>query len=157
MRRTFPMRALHRLFPADCSWLPCRERCRQAHGQKNPAAGQSRAHLSAEVQLPARNLTVIARVISPPYWQRQFENNRRGVQVSMSDIRAYFPGRAVQLSQKSDPEGEPSALPSNKVPAERESRNRNTLQHPRAAPKINIPKELFVALFRFHKTRKSPG
>jgi hypothetical protein len=74
----------------------------------------------------------------------------------MSDIRAYFPGGAAQLSKRNDPEGEPSALPSNKVPAEPDAERQYVATSPSGA-KVNIPKELFVALSDFIKTRKTPG
>ena len=74
----------------------------------------------------------------------------------MSDIRAYFPGRAVKLSERNDVEGEPSALPSNKVSAEPDAEAQYVATSPSGA-KVNIPKELFVALSDFIKTRKSPG
>lgn len=72
----------------------------------------------------------------------------------MSDIRAYFPGRTVQLSKGSEPEA--SALQSNKPPAEQAAEPQYVATSPSGA-KVNIPKELFVALSDFIKTRKSPG
>lgn len=74
----------------------------------------------------------------------------------MSDIRAYFPGGAAQLSKRNDAEGEPSVLPSNKVPAGPNAEPQYIATSPSGA-KVNIPKELFVALSDFIKTRKSPG
>ena len=78
------------------------------------------------------------------------------VQVSMSDIRAYFPGRTVQLSKRNDAESEPSALQSNQLPAKPDAEPQYVATSPSGA-KVNIPKELFVALSDFIKTRKSPG
>ena len=74
----------------------------------------------------------------------------------MSDIRAYFPDRAVQLSNRNDAESEPSALQSNELPAKLDAEPQYVATSPSGA-KVNIPKELFVALSDFIKTRKSPG
>ena len=74
----------------------------------------------------------------------------------MSDIRVYFPGRAVQFSKGSEPECESSALQSNKLPAEQAAEPQYVATSPSGA-KVNIPKELFIALSDFIKTRKCPG
>ena len=74
----------------------------------------------------------------------------------MPDTRAYFPGRADQLAKGSDPECEPSALKSNKLATEPDAGPQYVATSPSGA-KVNIPKELFVALSDFIKTRKSPG
>lgn len=74
----------------------------------------------------------------------------------MSDIRAYLPGRTIQLSKGSEPECGASTLQSNKVPAEQAAEPQYVATSPSGA-KVTIPKELFVALSDFIKTRKSPG
>lgn len=74
----------------------------------------------------------------------------------MSDIRAYFPDRAVQLSKGSEPGCGPSTLQSNKLPAEPAAEPQYVATSPGGA-KVNVPKELFVALSDFIKTRKCPG
>ena len=76
------------------------------------------------------------------------------VQVSMSDIRAYFPGGAVQHSKRNDAESEPSALQSNELPAKPDAEPQYVATSPSGA-KVNIPKELFVALSDFIKTTGS--
>jgi hypothetical protein len=74
----------------------------------------------------------------------------------MSDPRAYFPGRAVQLAKGSDPEREPPALQSDKLSTEPDPETQYFATSPNGT-KVAIPKELFVALSDFIKTRKSPG
>jgi len=80
----------------------------------------------------------------------------------MSDSRIYLTGSSVQLAKNIDPARDDSALDS-----ARESRAEEPSTRPESEPqyiamsptgtKLNIPKELFVALADFMKTRKCPG
>lgn len=74
----------------------------------------------------------------------------------MSDTRAFSVGRAVQLAKENEPECDPSTLEANKLSAGPDAAPQYLAISPNGA-QLNIPKELFVALSDFIKTRKSPG
>jgi hypothetical protein len=80
----------------------------------------------------------------------------------MSDSRVYLTGSGVQLAKNIDPARDQAALDPVK-----ESRAEERPPQPETEPqylatspngtKLTIPKELFVALADFMKTRKCPG
>lgn len=76
----------------------------------------------------------------------------------MPDTRVYFAGGATQLAKESDSAQERTVLRSDKLSKEPEPAP--VPQYFATSPsgaRLDIPKELFVALSDFIKTRKCPG
>jgi hypothetical protein len=80
------------------------------------------------------------------------------MQVTMPDTRVYYASGAVQLAKDSNGAHESSVLADTNLPAATEKPLEQ--EYHAVSPsgsKLNIPKELFIALSDFIKTRKCPG
>jgi hypothetical protein len=78
----------------------------------------------------------------------------------MSDPRLQLAGSAVQLAKNGEPAHNHTSLESTQKREEQESEAEREEQYIATSPsgtKLQIPKELFVALSDFMKTRKCPG
>src|SRR6185369_16739255 len=90
-----------------------------------------------------------------PYRERPNKKERR---FRMSDTRVYFASGVAQLAKEGDATQENAALRADKLSQSPESSP--DLQYLATSPsgtRLNIPKELFIALSDFIKTRKCPG
>ena len=80
------------------------------------------------------------------------------MQVCMSDTRVYFATGVAQLAKESDTAQESPALRADKLSQSPEpAPDPQYLATSPSGTRLSIPKELFIALSDFIKTRKCPG
>jgi hypothetical protein len=122
------------------------------------AADTNRAH-SKDLELPAWRLTVTVERFSigpsNPGPERPNEKVSAGF---MPDTRVYFSNGGAQLAKEGESPREQPGLRDDQIskPSEATEEPQYIAASPNGA-RLNIPKELFVALSDFIKTRKCPG
>jgi hypothetical protein len=107
---------------------------------------------------PAWRLTVIAGPFFSASHPISRTTEQERVQVFMPDTRVYFASGAAQLAKEGDAAREHQVLRDDNISKTAEPTEES--QHFASSPsgtRLNIPKELFVALSDFIKTRKCPG